>query len=76
LKEAGYFIIDRISGRFYYEYVRVIVVIPTRKDYRGGVIVKAALIGCMCVLTAGAAWPLAVTVGGTGTYAAYPFRGC
>jgi hypothetical protein len=37
---------------------------------------KALLWGCACVLVAGAAFAGTVTVGGTSTYCAYPFRGC
>jgi hypothetical protein len=37
---------------------------------------KALLIGCACVLIAGTALAASVTVGGTNTYSAYPFRGC
>lgn len=37
---------------------------------------KIAGIVVLCALAAGAAFADTVTVGGEGTYAMYPFRGC
>ena len=37
---------------------------------------KVMIVGCACILVAGTAFGASVTVGGTNTYAAYPFRGC
>jgi hypothetical protein len=37
---------------------------------------KKVVIGCACILVAATAWAGTVTVGGTSSYAEYPFRGC